>query len=195
MTIKIHGKDYKTVVERVNEFRNESKDWGIETELVHIDDLSVVVKAIIKNPEGRVIASDYAEEVRANGNINKTSALENCSTSAIGRALAAYGLGGTEYASANEVSNAIIQQNVKQATDEIIRGVQAIRENMSSILAIKEAFAEEEYSAVVEAWEEVSDEDRGYLTRAPSKGGVWTTEEVKKFKSNEYAEARKLVNQ
>jgi hypothetical protein len=58
-----------------------------------------------------VIATGLAEEKRTSSQINRTSALENCETSAIGRALAAFGLGGSEYASANEVQNAIHQQS------------------------------------------------------------------------------------
>jgi hypothetical protein len=63
--------------------------------------------------EGRtfVLATGYAEERRDSTTINKTSALENCETSAIGRALAAYGYAGTEYASADEVAQAVRQQS------------------------------------------------------------------------------------
>ena len=44
-----------------------------------------------------------AEEIRGQGLVNTTSALENAETSAIGRALASLGLAGGEYASANEL--------------------------------------------------------------------------------------------
>jgi hypothetical protein len=50
-----------------------------------------------------VIGSGYAEEIRGQGNVNKTSALENAETSAIGRALASLGLHGGTYASLNEI--------------------------------------------------------------------------------------------
>ena len=59
------------------------------------------------------IYTGHAEEVYDSSMINKTSALENCETSAIGRALASAGFGGTEFASADEVANAISQQNTK----------------------------------------------------------------------------------
>jgi hypothetical protein len=73
-----------------------------------------VMKAAVSF-EGEITAgTGYAEEKRGSTQINKTSALENCETSAIGRALAAAGFGGTEYASANEVQNAIHQQETKQ---------------------------------------------------------------------------------
>ena len=117
--VNIHGKQYKTVALRVNEFRKDHPAFGLETELVQNTDL-VIMKALIKDESGRVIATGYAEEKRNSTNINKTSALENCETSAIGRALAAFGLAGEEYASADEVANAINQQQSSspQATDE-----------------------------------------------------------------------------
>lgn len=109
--VNIHGKEYKTVAKRVDEFRQDNgKDLSIITSLVDRDENAVVMKAEILDKDGRVIATGYAEEYRTASQINKTSALENCETSAIGRALANFGLGGGEYASADEVANAICQQ-------------------------------------------------------------------------------------
>lgn len=109
-TVMIHGKAYKTVALRVQEFREKHPDWGIETEIITADETYVVIKACISNDAGKVIGTGFAEEKRGATMINKTSALENCETSAIGRALSACGFGGEEYASANEVENAIAQQ-------------------------------------------------------------------------------------
>lgn len=109
--VNIHGKEYKTVAKRVDEFRSQYKQTlAINTELVSADNERVIVKASIINTDGFVIATGFAEENRAASQINRTSALENCETSAIGRALANFGLAGGEYASADEVANAINQQ-------------------------------------------------------------------------------------
>ncbi len=111
--VMIHGKEYKTVALRVQEMRAEHPTWGIMTELVESSSEYVVMKCEIYASEeegARLIGSGYAEERRDSSQINRTSALENCETSAIGRALAACGYGGSEYASANEVENAIAQQ-------------------------------------------------------------------------------------
>jgi hypothetical protein len=63
-----------------------------------------VVKAIIRRTaDDRVLATGHAEEIRGQGQVNSTSALENAETSAIGRALAALGCSGGEFASANEL--------------------------------------------------------------------------------------------
>lgn len=114
--VNIHGKEYKTVAKRVDEFRKEHKqELGIQTNLVSIDERTVVIKAEIINKEGFVIATGYAEENRQSSTINKTSALENCETSAIGRALANFGLAGGEYASADEVAKNIAIQSAKSA--------------------------------------------------------------------------------
>ena len=111
--VNIHGKQYKTVALRVNEFRESHPDWGIVTEIVEADENLVIMRAAILNETDRIIGTGYAEEQRGSSMINKTSALENCETSAIGRALAACGYAGTEYASANEVENAIHQQKAE----------------------------------------------------------------------------------
>lgn len=113
--VNIHGKEYQTVALRVTNFRKEYPSYTLETSLIDRDEKTVVMKASISDDTGRLIATGFAEENRGFGNINKTSALENCETSAIGRALAAFGFCGTEYATANEVNNAITQQNTIKA--------------------------------------------------------------------------------
>lgn len=113
-TVKIHGKDYETVASRVARFRETYKqEYSITTELVARDETTVVMKALISKGN-EVLATGYAEENRTSSTINRTSALENCETSAIGRALAAFGMAGTEYASADEVAQAISNQSSGQ---------------------------------------------------------------------------------
>lgn len=112
--IRLHGRQYKTVALRVQEFRLAhpiADGWAITTRLEHCSADTVLFRAAISDPQGREIAVGYAEEKRTAKGINATSALENCETSAIGRALAAAGYAGTEYASADELVNALNQQN------------------------------------------------------------------------------------
>jgi deoxycytidylate deaminase len=109
--VNIHGKEYQTVASRVSQFRDKYKEeYAIVTQLISRDETTVVMKAKILKGD-QVLATGYAEENRNSSSINRTSALENCETSAIGRALAAFGMAGTEYASADEVAQAIGQQN------------------------------------------------------------------------------------
>jgi len=98
------GKKYTQVVHRMEAFRQmHGTEYGVDTHILVDDGQRVVVKAKITNMDGVVIGAGMAEEIRGQGNVNKTSALENCETSAIGRALASLGLAGGEYASANEM--------------------------------------------------------------------------------------------
>lgn len=108
--VSIHGRDYQTVAFRVGKFREKYPGYSLTTEIVHRDSELVVMKATIADETSRILATGHSEEVRKATQINRTSALENAETSAIGRALAALGLGGTEFASADEVANAIGQQ-------------------------------------------------------------------------------------
>jgi hypothetical protein len=132
--VNIHGKEYKTVAKRVQEFRESeiSRFWTINTDVVKIDDDQVLIKASIINNEGRVIATGHGHELRTASQINKTSYVENAETSAIGRALASLGLGGTEFASANEVANAIHQQTTQKAIPKptIIKATDGAMENL-----------------------------------------------------------------
>ena len=114
-TIDIEGKSYTTVANRIIIFRRYFSDYSIVTDILQNDDIKVVVQTKITTPSGVVIATGLAEEFRGKNIINTTSALENAETSSIGRALACLSLGGSEYASANEVENAISQQEqIKQ---------------------------------------------------------------------------------
>lgn len=108
--VNIHGKQYQTVAYRVGRFREAHKEYSLTTEILHRDSDCAVMKATISNEQGRVIATGHSEEYRTQSGINSTSALENAETSAIGRALAALGFGGTEFATADEVAIAIKSQ-------------------------------------------------------------------------------------
>ena len=111
--INIHGKPYTSVATRVEVFRRYFPEYSLTTDIVYDDEQRIVIKATVANAD-TVIATGYAEELRGVGKINSTSALENTETSSIGRALAAMGIHGGEYASHNEVHQAIEQQQYTQ---------------------------------------------------------------------------------
>jgi hypothetical protein len=103
------GKKYTTVAVRVEIARRHFGAIGIATEVTQWatdNGQPIVVKATVTDEAGRVLATGHAEEVRGQGNVNRTSALENAETSAIGRALAALGINGGEFASADEMAQA-----------------------------------------------------------------------------------------
>ena len=188
MPVKIHGKEYTTVVERINDFRNDERfeGWSIETDIISSDIENCIIKATIKDSTGKIVGTGLAHEVQGSTNINKTSHVENCETSAIGRALANIGKAGTEYASANEVSDAIINQKVEEATEKLRGLVSAVLSNHSSIVAIKEGIALDNLSEAAEEWFTLEDDIKASLWIAPSNGGVFTTREREVFKSSEF---------
>jgi len=196
-TVNIHGKEYKTVALRIQEFREKHPDFTIQTELVEANDTLVVMKATI-SAANMVIATGYAEEVRTASKINRTSALENCETSAVGRALAFFGLAGSEIASADEVANAIQQQNNQTSNEEVERLIahnEAWRNNSASIYFIKEYIEMDEpkWENIAEAWGEISNDDKQALWLATSKGGVFTTAERAALRSDECNAAMKVM--
>lgn len=120
MPVDIHGKQYATVNERIQELHGSYKgSSSIVTEVVTSGEGIVRVKAtltLIEQAEGMESHSNtftgHAEEIVGSTMINKTSALENAETSAVGRALAFAGFStDASIASADEVANAIVNQN------------------------------------------------------------------------------------
>lgn len=110
-TVDIKGKEYVEVNERVKYFVREYAGWSIETELLSNVDEICVFKATIKDENGRVMATGHAYEKESSSFINKTSYIENCETSAVGRALGFLGIGiDTSIASSDEVANAVKNQ-------------------------------------------------------------------------------------
>lgn len=114
----IRGNLYETVAARLARFRDLYPDWSMLSEIVHVDERSVLVRATIVDQEGRERSRGHAEEIRASSNINKTSAVENAETSAWGRALAPLLPDVDAVASADEVHRAIEQQDAPENINE-----------------------------------------------------------------------------
>ncbi len=84
--------DYEPVASRIKRFWEEHPLGAIHTELVFDDGHRCVVKATVYfDSTAAPVSSDYAEELHSDRGVNSTSRIENCSTSAQGRALAAAG--------------------------------------------------------------------------------------------------------
>ena len=116
-TTNIKGKPYVEVVERLKYFRANFADHSLTTEVVQLTPDFCVLNAIISDPTGRIVASGMAQEDRASSAINKTSYVENCESSAWGRALGNFGIGlEVSIATADEMAMAIGKQ---QALDDI----------------------------------------------------------------------------
>ncbi|MCP3925033.1 MAG: hypothetical protein GY714_20845 [Desulfobacterales bacterium] len=131
--IKIRGKDYIEVHERIKEFRSNQKykGWSLTTNIIKNDNGIVLMKASIKDAQNGEIATGYAQEKDGSTYINKTSYIENCETSAWGRALGCLGIGvDTSIASAEEVGNAIIQQEQPPKKEKKVDLLKAIKKGL-----------------------------------------------------------------
>ena len=101
--VNLQGKQYQTVALRMSEFRKAFKPgdgWAVVTIIHAINQQSVLFRAEIRDPKGVVVATGHSS-----GSLKGGKALEKTETVAIGRALAAMGLGGEYgYATADEIA-------------------------------------------------------------------------------------------
>ncbi|MEL0118648.1 MAG: hypothetical protein VXB01_06875 [Opitutae bacterium] len=188
--VKIHGKEYKTVAKRVADFRDKFPNHTLITELVSADDERVVMVSKVYDVDNRLVSTGWAEERRDASRLHGTSSLEICETSACGRAVAFLhrDLMGTEIASADEVANAISQQN----DGEFLEFMATVRANFDWVMYAKEAIANEDWQSLAGIWGDIDHETMATLFRAPTKGGIFTTEERAACKGNDaFNQARK----
>jgi uncharacterized protein (DUF3820 family) len=113
MPVKIYGREYKTVAERLDELCKSGKEYSLNTEIISWENGIIIMKATLQIGENTY--TGHAYEVEGSSQINTTSALENAETSCIGRSLASAGMGGSEFASADELANALGQQHHSSA--------------------------------------------------------------------------------
>lgn len=117
-SIDVKGKSYVMVNERIKAFRYVFPLGTISTEILEDDGERVTVKAYVYDGN-TLLATGHAFEVKAASYINKTSYIENCETSAVGRALGFLGFGCDDsLASAEEVKNAIEAQDTIKAEEK-----------------------------------------------------------------------------
>lgn len=110
-TLDFKGKGYATVPERVKAFRAICPGGSIVTEIVSLTDSMVIMKSTVADEDGKVLSTGMAFEKPDSSYINKTSFIENCETSAVGRALGFIALGiDASMCSAEELANALHQQ-------------------------------------------------------------------------------------
>tara|TARA_Y100001958_G_scaffold81217_1_gene54912 strand:- start:491 stop:1165 length:675 start_codon:yes stop_codon:yes gene_type:complete len=120
---KFNLDDYELVEDRLKKYWKDNPDGKVETDVVHITDDGncVTIKAsVFKNVEGELtlVATGIAQETKGDGFANTTSWMENCETSAIGRALANWKYQGSKKARPSREEMAKVQRNsVTPTTD------------------------------------------------------------------------------
>ena len=114
-TTNIKGKEYAEVNQRIKAFRMVYPDGIIRTKLISNEDGVCVFKAYVYEDKSHLLGTGHAYEKESSSFINKTSYIENCETSAVGRALGMAGFGiDTSICSAEELSNAQLQQEANE---------------------------------------------------------------------------------
>ena len=133
-TMKIGNKDYATVNERVKAFRKVYPNGTVETEIEELTENTARIKATIRDEKGDVIATGRASEIKK-GMVNSTSMIENCETSAVGRALGFAGFGiDNSIASGEDVErNKELNKRVEIATNIFVKESDAMSVVKSSI--------------------------------------------------------------
>lgn len=110
--VDIKGKDYAQVNDRIKAFRELCPNGTITTDIIELANGVVTMKATVYDEEGKILGTGLAQEKESSNYINKTSYIENCETSAVGRALGFAGIGvDGSMCSAEELVNAITNQN------------------------------------------------------------------------------------
>lgn len=119
-TTDIKGKDYVEVNQRIKAFRMLYPEGTINTTIVNFGEGVITIKADV-SVNGKLLATGHAQEKENSSFINKTSYVENCETSAVGRALGMLGIGvDTSIASKEEVENAIANQPINKTNVNIL---------------------------------------------------------------------------
>ena len=120
-TVDIKGKPYVEVKTRVQWFRKNIENGSIETEILHFDKETIMCKTKV-HVNGALVATGMAHEDKNASAVNKTSFVECCETSSVGRALGMLGIGiATSVDTAGTVAAAIAQQEATQRHDELMQ--------------------------------------------------------------------------
>ena len=216
-TTKIGQKDYVDVSERVIAFWELHPKWSLRSGIHHFneDTGTVLIHAWVTDETGKIRSDGHAYEFQADkkSRVNMTSFVENCETSALGRALGIKGLG-TEYgiASANEVRNAkdkeaemkaLQLKNYQEKADEVdppaggeqkivmevgdpepTSGLQTIKDIVEKVVkAGPPVEPEPEAETVAEASQEWKDQMTG--KKAPAPPQIATSEEAEDVNETE----------
>lgn len=149
-TIDVKGNQYAEVNQRIKAFRMVYPMGFILTEMrSNVDGVCVFTASVgyyDEHGERYVIGTGTAYEKESSSYINKTSYIENCETSAVGRALGMAGFGiDTSVASAEEVKNAIAQQ--ARVTPEQIERLKQLVPDIPGMLKYYKVNTIEEMSA------------------------------------------------
>ena len=162
-TMNIKGKEYAEVHQRIKAFRSVFPEGSILTKMISNENGVCVFQAEVGfyDDEGswRRLGMGTAYEKESGSYINKTSYIENCETSAVGRALGMAGFGiDKSIASAEEVANAILNQGAdakktakKEAANPVFTGGFMDEAKLKDLLDLAAALGYDEQKVVLAA--------------------------------------------
>lgn len=171
-TTDIKGKEYAEVNQRIKAFRMVYPEGSIKTRMLSNENGVCIFEAVVSSFDEQgvdnILGIGHAYEKEGSTFINKTSYIENCETSAVGRALGMAGFGiDTSVASAEEVENAIANQTAESQIDSIKANALIKRcseenvspEKIAQLYKVKSVFelTEKMYSNIFNHWEEVKE--------------------------------------
>ena len=119
-TIPIHGKEYVEVKTRVQYFRKNYPNGSIVTDVLQQDNESITTQTKIFIDD-KLVSSGIAHEDKNVSHINKTSFIECCETSSVGRALGLFGIGiEASVDTADTIRRAIDEQNANKKVEDLL---------------------------------------------------------------------------
>lgn len=140
-TVDVKGKNYAEVNQRIKAFRMVYPNGAIVTELLSNENGMCIFKATVLDDERLPLGTGTAYEKEGSTFINKTSYIENCETSAVGRALGMCGFGiDTSVASYEEVSNAIKNQEQTKQRDKRLDEIEDLAQDTGTSIAKLESY-------------------------------------------------------
>lgn len=165
----IRGKEYAEVCQRVAAFWELFPNGAIVTEMLTDDGERCVFKATVMDGD-MPMATGHAFEVKFSSNVNKTSYVENCETSAVGRALGILGIGSDgALASAEEVQAALDAQGQSKAYKAPVAGKQPTKKQ-SAPQEPRECHEWAELQKALSDYHEITNEDKGEVWKKFSHG-------------------------
>lgn len=188
--LKLGDKWYAMVATRIREFRTNPryKGWQIITTPTH-GKVSIMVKAEIINVLGKTVATGHSEKPWRDGKASRSEGMERTETAAIGRALATLGiLADHGIASLEEVKDATLEEltDLRKQNDKLLRQTLVLRDVLESAARIRWAMKREKWDVAVEAYEELTDDQKIALFAISTRdGGIWTTWERNEIKQGE----------
>lgn len=165
-TIDIKGNEYVQVNQRIKAFRMVYPEGFINTEMLSNENGVCVFKATVgyESEKGiRVLGVGHAYEKEGSSFINKTSYIENCESSAVGRSLGMAGFGiDTSVASAEEVQNAINNQPISKKEQTVLKNmIEEKGYKVEEIIKIPlEEITPDQYVRAVQTIEKMKERDK-----------------------------------